>query len=108
MTDRAVAVYRNMLRVEPGNVAVRRRLAEIEGREDAAEVVVAARAAAPAVPAPPVPKTVAVVAAPAPAAPEPPPAMRSLAPADRAAVERLERWLAAIRSAPGAGFGADA
>jgi hypothetical protein len=117
MTDRAVAVYRNMLRVEPGNAAVRRRLAEIEGRENTAGVVVAARAATPVVlPAPAdvipasaaasmriVPPPPASAVTPAPAAPEPPAAAHLLAPADKASVERLERWLDTIRKASAAG-----
>jgi pentatricopeptide repeat protein len=139
MTDRAVAVYRNMLRVEPGNSAVRRRLAELEGRGDTAGVVVAARpaapvglpapddvipasavaarrvatAAAPMSPAPfpavsavsiaPVPGTVAPAPIAVSVAAEAPAPARSMAPADRAVVERLERWLDAIRKAPASG-----
>jgi tetratricopeptide (TPR) repeat protein len=148
MTDRAVAVYRNMLRVEPGNAAVRRRLAEIEGREDAAGVVMAAppspavprasvavarssqaahvamsvavapaSAAAlpeslpvtspPAVAKPlPVARQPAVVAAPPAASPAAAVPSRGLNPADKAAVERLDRWLRTIQGGSAAGSGA--
>ena len=39
LVDRAVAVYENMLRADPDNQAVRRRIAEIEGAGDARVVV---------------------------------------------------------------------
>jgi tetratricopeptide (TPR) repeat protein len=150
MTDRAVAVYRNMLRVEPGNSAVRRRLAEIEGREDVPSLVAAAPgasvtmappasiavsrssqaahvamsvAAAPASASPrpaarpvaePLPATSPLPAArPLPVAAPPPAAFPSAAapgsslnPADKAAVERLERWLRSIQGGTRAGSGA--
>jgi tetratricopeptide (TPR) repeat protein len=158
MTDRAVAVYRNMLRVEPGNAAVRRRLAEIEGREDVPGIVTAAPGASVSM-APPVSIAVSrssqaahvamsVAAAPASAssgpvsrpvaesrpvadslpAISPLPVARplpvaasqpaaspsavapspSLNPADKAAVERLDRWLRTIQGAAGAGGGTGA
>jgi pentatricopeptide repeat protein len=139
LPDRAIEVYRSMLRVEPGNAAARRRLAELESAGGAAPGQAAkpspppparpAAAAAPvSAPAPvkstgatakagpsPSPSASAPVSSPAlrsavseppppyavasspPAAATAAPAAAASAPAaahpNRAAIERLERWL---------------
>jgi pentatricopeptide repeat protein len=113
LPDRAIDVYRSMLRVEPGNAAARRRLAELE----AAAPAPAARSASPEParrpPAPPpaardaagvasaarVASVPGVSSSPASAPGSAPPApARVLAPADRAAIERLERWLGCVKA----------
>ena len=105
LPDRAIDVYRSMLRVEPGNAAAKRRLAELEGaaalaapRTEKAERGDRGRATAPKGPAPAAdpgaPIAVAVEAA-APAAAET--AGHAGSARDRAAIERLEGWLAAVK-----------
>ena len=85
LTGKALEVYRGMLRVDPGNEALKRRVEEME------------RPAPPAsIPkmAPPEPEKAAVAAP-----PEPP---GSGLPPHRRTVARLEGWLAAIQSGSGA------
>jgi pentatricopeptide repeat protein len=138
LPDRAIEVYRSMLRVEPGNVSARRRLAELEAAGAAAPVAAAkgtipAASKPPASPsrsksldgpapgpvaAPPVFRAApsaaretamsaarpasmgAPMAAPAPAAaaPSPAPAPAGIAAGpERAAIDRLARWLDAVK-----------
>jgi len=111
LPDRAIDVYRSMLRVEPGNAAAKRRLAEIEAAlagaaapaprspagsssassppsRPATAAAAPTRSTAPAVPGP----------APAPPAPSAPiAALRNAASPDRSSIERLERWLDALK-----------
>ena len=94
LPDRAIDVYRSMLRVEPGNAAAKRRLAELESAAPPAVTAAAARPAQPdrAQPSGPDAKTSRTAAAP-PATPPRPAASK-----DQVAIERLERWLAALKS----------
>jgi pentatricopeptide repeat protein len=137
LPDRAIEVYRSMLRVEPGNAAARRRLAELESAGAAAPVQAAKPAAAsapakstdvpakarstapPAVSKPtssttpdlavterpavehaaepsPVPAATAASVAAAASAPVAAPP-RNAAHPNRAAIERLERWLDGVK-----------
>ena len=84
LIDRALGVYRAMMRVDPGNEKARRRLEELAGGS-AAAVPPSARAEAP-----PPPPTV------------PPPHAAALPPPpSHAAVGRLERWLRSIQGGSG-------
>jgi len=121
LPDRAIEVYRSMLRVEPGNAAARRRLAEIEAAGAGLPAPAAKPATAAPVPRPVAPPAVppvssismaeparspAIISAspapvPVPAAPSergaaaPAPAIRNAA--DQVAIERLERWLDGVK-----------
>jgi len=110
LPDRAIDVYRSMLRVEPGNAAARRRLAELEAAQAAAPVQATKPAPAPAKAsstAPPAVSKPKASTAPDPAVAEPPPVpavtAASAAPPgnaahpNRAAIERLERWLDGVK-----------
>ena len=104
LTERALEVYRGMLRQDPGNERLHVRIRELEDKK--------AAAAPPAPPA--VPASVPSAAAPRPVAPMPTaastwgtPAASPLAPPERPeaptprnveAIDRLARWLDAIRS----------
>lgn len=106
LPDRAMDVYRSMLRVEPGNVAAQRRLAEIEAMTPATAGQKAAaprpvRDGRPEAPrgesTPRESRSESRPANPAPASVEAPAAPRAVAAPNRAAIERLEDWLAAVR-----------
>jgi pentatricopeptide repeat protein len=113
LVDRAVEVYRGMLKVDPANERARRRLEELqaapapEGAAAAAATVVARPSSQarvlPAMPAPAAPAPAASApaapATPAPARPAAPAAFADPAAASRAAaIRRLEEWLVLMQS----------
>ncbi len=94
LLDRALEVYRGMLRVDPTNERARRRLEELQSTPAPESVAVAAAAVAR-------PSSEARVppARPAPAAPAAPAAFADPAAASRAAaIRRLEEWLTLMKS----------
>jgi tetratricopeptide (TPR) repeat protein len=90
LTGKALEVYRGMLRVDPGNEALKRRVQELERPASSPPVSKTA---------PPRPETAAITPPPAPLREEPP---RNEAPPQRRTVARLESWLAAIQAGSGA------
>jgi pentatricopeptide repeat protein len=103
LVERAVEVYRAMLRVDPGNGRARRRLQELTGSPGSGVAGAAAGGRAPNAAAPTEPEPAARAGAPG--MPAEPPGPGAGIHRDR--IVRLERWLGRIRGsgAPGAGTG---
>jgi pentatricopeptide repeat protein len=104
LVERALDVYREMLRVDPENARASRRLHELTGRLPASTESETVAGRHPGGPVP--------TALPAASAPEPPPPRAGVGPgappggAANPKIEKLERWLRTIRTGSGRDAGA--